>query len=287
LHFHFNHNIIITENSFTCLELALEIPIEKVTVCKEKSIVFHPEYKGIRLDVIAKDAARTHYNIEMQVAVKPALGRRTRYYHSQLDMELLEKGAEYQELADVYVIFICDYDPFGKELYRYTWDTICREDKNINICDGRHTIILSTCGKNDAEVPEALVKFLKFVGAGPSESIADYKDPYVRKLQDTVAHIKSSREMEARYMLLLKEWIEEEREIARKEARAEGLAEGLAEGRIEMVLEMLDALPGEISANLKARICKEDDVAVLKDYLHKIIKSSSIEDFEKSLDRTE
>ena len=76
------------DNCKDYLELALGFPIEKVTVCKEKSIVYHPEYKGVRLDVVAKDENHTHYNIEMQIASKPALGKRARYYHSQLDMEM-------------------------------------------------------------------------------------------------------------------------------------------------------------------------------------------------------
>ena len=33
------------------LERVLEIPIDRVEVSREKSIVYHPEYKGVRLDV--------------------------------------------------------------------------------------------------------------------------------------------------------------------------------------------------------------------------------------------
>ena len=58
------------------LELILGFSIEKVTVDKEKSIVYHPEYKGVRLDITAADENRTHYNIEMQVRRKKSLGRR-------------------------------------------------------------------------------------------------------------------------------------------------------------------------------------------------------------------
>ena len=87
--FMFGAVMIDEENCRGFLELALEFPIEKVTVSKEKSIVYHPGYKGVRLDVIAKDENHTRYNIEMQVAVRPALGKRTRYYHSQIDMEIL------------------------------------------------------------------------------------------------------------------------------------------------------------------------------------------------------
>lgn len=33
------------------LERVLEIPIDRVEVSREKRIVYHPEYKGVRLDV--------------------------------------------------------------------------------------------------------------------------------------------------------------------------------------------------------------------------------------------
>ena len=47
------------------LELILGFPIERVEVSKERSMVYHPEYKGVRLDVYAKDEHNTHYNVEM------------------------------------------------------------------------------------------------------------------------------------------------------------------------------------------------------------------------------
>ena len=52
------------------LERVLEIPIDRVEVSREKSIVYHPEYKGVRLDVYAKDECQSHYNVEMQVKRK-------------------------------------------------------------------------------------------------------------------------------------------------------------------------------------------------------------------------
>ena len=76
------------ENCRGLLEMVLGIPIERVDVSREKSIVYHPGYKGIRLDIYARDEKNTRYNIEMQVAKKTDLGKRARYYHSQIDMEL-------------------------------------------------------------------------------------------------------------------------------------------------------------------------------------------------------
>ena len=87
---------------------------------KEKCFVYHPEYKGVRLDILAADEKNTHYNVEMQVFRKRKPGKRSRYYHSQIDMDLLRSGQDYEELPDSYVIFICDFDPFYRKKYRYT-----------------------------------------------------------------------------------------------------------------------------------------------------------------------
>lgn len=47
------------ENCRRFLELELGFLIERVEVSREKSIVYHPEYKGVRLDVYAKDEKNT------------------------------------------------------------------------------------------------------------------------------------------------------------------------------------------------------------------------------------
>lgn len=104
--FMFGAVMINPENCKEFLERALEIEIDRVDVSREKSMVYHPDYKGIRLDVYAKDENNTCYNVEMQMTKKPALGRRSRYYQSQMDMDLLLSGREYAELPDSYVIFI-------------------------------------------------------------------------------------------------------------------------------------------------------------------------------------
>ena len=68
-----------------------------------------------------KDEKQTRYNVEMQVEKKPALGKRSRYYQSQMDVEMLLTGEDYAGLPNTYVIFICDFDPIGEGKYRYTF----------------------------------------------------------------------------------------------------------------------------------------------------------------------
>ena len=101
-----------------------------------KSLVYHPEYRGVRLDIYAKDEHHTHYNVEMQVKKRENLGKRSRYYHSQIDMECLTQGAAYDELPNTFVIFVCDFDPFDRELYCYTFRSECQENPSVELQDG-------------------------------------------------------------------------------------------------------------------------------------------------------
>lgn len=227
--FMFSAVMMDEENCRCFLEMTLGFPISRVEVSREKSMVYHPEYKGIRLDIYAKDEKNTHYNIEMQVLQKPALERRARYYHSQMDMELLATGRTYKNLPHAYVIFVCDFDPFGYRKYCYTFENHCNEVNDLRLKDGAYSIFLSTQGKNSHEVPDKLVKFLEFVKAELSESTNDFGDEYVKQLQESVRTIKANREMEERFMVL-REMLEEER------------LEGREEGRIIALIEVIQKL---------------------------------------------
>ena len=216
------------------LEIVLEMEIAQVSVITEKTIAYHPEYHGIRLDVLAvEEGINRRFNVEMQVKDKKNLPKRSRYYHSQLDMDALLTGVDYNHLPDIYVIFICDYDPFGDRLYRYTICNHCKEnDKDVD--DGDYTIWLSSKGNNVAEESGELVKFLQYVEDPEKES--DSEGEFVKSLKEQIAAIKRNREWEGRFMLL-EEMIADERE----EAMAEGHAKGLAEGE-QLTLQKMNRL---------------------------------------------
>lgn len=106
----------------------------------------------------------------MQIVDEDDLKKRSRYYHSQIDMELLKTGKDYSELPECYVIFICDFDLFHKNLYRYTFKGTCKEYPELTLNDGSVTIFLNTKGTNEVDVSAELVKFLKYIHADLEES---------------------------------------------------------------------------------------------------------------------
>ena len=270
--FMFAAAMVDEENCKGFLERALQMKIDRVEVSAEKNIVYHPEYKGVRLDVYAKDENNTRYNVEMQVSTQSSLGLRSRYYQSQMDMEMLLSGSEYEELPKRYVIFICDFDPFGERKYKYTFEMECKETAKAKLQDKRKIVFLSTKGKNAEEVPEELVRFLEFVKADIKESQNDFQDEYVKQLQKFVEHIKKDREMEERFMLF-EELLKEERKSGREEGRQEG-REGMAEAIIVFLSKY-----GEVPDTLSEKINEEKDMEVLKQWIKLSVEVESIEEF--------
>lgn len=227
------------------LELILDIEVSRIEVCKEKCFIYNPVYKGVRLDVFAKGEDGKHYDIDLQVSRTP-IELRTRYYHSQMDMEMLETGEGYDELSESYVIFICDYDPLRYNKYVYTIQSRCEETGFTLYDDGIHTILLSTKGDNESEIPSEVLKFLRFVSSDLKDSEKDFGSSFVRRLQDRIYDIKRSRLMNERYSDMIdyrKVWEKEAREEGLAEGHAAGLAEGrslgLAEGKKAIIKNML------------------------------------------------
>ena len=277
------------ENAKGVVERALGIQIDHVEISYEKSIVYNPEYKGIRLDVYLEDDKNRHFNVEMQVA-NTEIFKRSRYYHSQIDMELLSTGIDYEQLPESYVIFICDFDPIGLGKYKYTRRQVIEEDLEYNYDDGSYTVFLSTVGTNEEEVSQDLVKFLKYVGAELEESNEDYSDEFVKRLQKSVEKIKFDREMGRRYMLF-EELMKEEYNAGKAEGLELGKAEGLELGKAEdlaeakrSIIEILCEI-APVSENLKDRISSIKEFGDVMQLTVKAAKTDSLEAFEEELSK--
>ncbi len=264
------------DNCKKFLEMLLKFKINRIDILYEKTIIYNPEYKGIRLDVYAKGDDHICYNIEMQV-LSDKLPKRSRYYHSQMDMELLSSGESYDTLPDTYVIFICDFDPFGLQRYCYNFESRCLEDNTLSLGDGSKSIFLSTRGNNSSDISPELLSFLTFIRENQPEDLRDYHDAYVTQLQDTIYQIKRSKELGSRFMLL--EIMLDEKY---REGKTEGLTEGLTKGRIESILELLEDFD-PVPAELTAFISNEKNPDTLQSWLKKASRAGSLEEFMDSI----
>ena len=213
------------------LERLLEIEISDIEYPEEqKTIDLSYDSRSVRLDLYVKDDKSTVYNVEIQTVNTRELPKRSRYYQGMIDLNLIEKGEPYRKLNKSYVIFICTFDPFGEDFYRYTFENICREKKDLTLNDEAVKLFFNTAGTRGNVSPETKA-FLKYVGGIPSE------DAYVKKLQSKIEAAKSNEEWRREYMTLLmrdKENIEK--------GFQEGIKAGMQAGATEEKLRMVKSL---------------------------------------------
>ena len=191
----------------------------------QKTIRPDVDAKSVRLDLYVIDGKGTVYDIEMQVAGTKELPKRTRYYQSLIDMQMIDKGEPYRKLNPSYVIFICPFDLFGKGRPIYTFENVCREDKEISLEDGTAKIFLNALGDKD-DVSAELKAFLDYV-AGKKP-----KDPFVEELDDAVKKARKNREWRREYMTLL---MRDQENIEKGVKR--GMEIGAAQGIVETGLD--------------------------------------------------
>ena len=208
------------------LERLLDIQIDHIIYQEEqKAIDISKDSKSVRLDVYLKDEKGTVYNIEIQAANKRNLPKRTRYYAGMIDLDAIEKGADYSELPQSFVIFLCTFDAFGKGRWRYTFENMCTEDHDVLLADGTAKIFFNTAGTK-GDISEDTKNILKFIADNTA------KDDFTQKLAQEIQKIKENKEWQVEYMTLLMR----EREKY-KEGIADGRAEGMAEGEIKGAIQ--------------------------------------------------
>ena len=161
----------------------------------QKSIIPDADAKSVRLDVYVKDGKDTIYDIEMQAADTKELPKRSRYYQSMIDLQMIDKGQPYKKLNRSYVIFICPFDLFGKGRHIYTFENICKEDKSVLLGDEAVKIFLNADSVM-ADVSLELRAFLDYVSGKKPE------DVFVQRLEKAVNEAKRNRKWRHEYMTL-------------------------------------------------------------------------------------
>ena len=213
----------------------------------QKAIRPDIDAKSVRLDVYVEDGKGTVYDIEMQVGMSKELPKRTRYYQSLLDMQMIDKGEPYKKLKPSYIIFICPFDQFGMGRHIYTFENICKEDKSVLLNDGTTKIFLNAKGTMDDVSPE-LKAFLDYV-AGKKPA-----DPFVDELEEAVKNARKNREWRHEYMTLLMR-DQENIEIGREEGMEIGTAKGIIETGLDFGLsegELLKRLQDKLNITFES-----------------------------------
>ncbi len=227
------------EDEETCrlvLECILDKRIGAIKVKAERCVLFSSDFRCVRLDIFASDEWSVEYNLEMQNENEGNLPKRSRYHQAEMDLSSLKPGQDFNDLQPSVIIFICNFDPFGKGLYRYTFEPRCIE-MDLGLEDGTKRIFLNTKGESENDVPKALVNFLHYVSNSNDAYVEQLGDLKVKEIHSKVKVLKQSRELEERYMqfeeMLKKEHMKGQSEGEQR--MLELVSQMIADGKVEQV----------------------------------------------------
>lgn len=254
--------VSVFRNSENCKELLqriLGINIEELMIVEsEKSIRTGVSRKGIRLDVYVRDVEGNSYDIEMKLVDTKELDLRSRYYHSEMDGYQIKRGQKYKNLKESIVIFVCAFDMFGKNYSIYTFETICKEDRTIQLNDKRKTVFVNILGDRE-DIGEDTIRLLDYLKTG------EVTDKFTASLQKKVVEFRNDDEWRENYMTL----------EMKLDLRYD---EGILKGKADSVIMFL-SYKGDVPEELETSICKITTEEKLNDLLRLAASCDSIDEF--------
>ena len=210
------------------LQCLLEEPVgELEDVRTQREFRYTSKGKPIRLDVYTRDQKRI-YDAEMQrlnhqTPENLELPRRSRFYQSTMDTDHLSRGKSYRELPEGKVLFLCTFDPFGLGYAKYSFQNLCKEDRELYLKDGTEKIFYN-CAADPEKVPENLRELYDYIRSGKVGGDLS------RRIDEAVRRARKNEEWRSEYM---KELLHDD--DVREEGREEGRLEGREEGESQLV----------------------------------------------------
>ena len=233
----------VMQNEEICrevIETLLHIKVGKLEYKSfEKDLKLEIDKRGIRLDVYIADSNRV-FDLEMQTTNQKNLGCRMRYYQSLIDAELLDKGANFNDLKESNIIFFCTFDPFRKGLPQYTFCNSCEELPDLKLSDKCRKIAYNVNAFEKVD-DEKIRKLLEFISTGKSETAL------TNKICKELRRVQGNEEWRAEYMTweMLKQDTYDSGFSAGEEhgitiGREEGFSMGITQAKLETARKLID-----------------------------------------------
>ena len=193
------------------LKLLFNKEFRNLKVIAQKSYGgLNTDLRGARLDVYVESDDSAEIDASEDVSVydlEPdkndkakyiaAFPQRIRFYHAIIDSRSLKSGEDFGKLKRVYVIFICNYDPFGYDRVKYTIRNMCVEEPEMPYDDGAQTTVLYTKGTKGDDISEELRQFLNYM---ENTTQTNAVNDTLKDIQKMVDIVKRDGEVSLSYM---------------------------------------------------------------------------------------
>ena len=154
------------------------------------------------------------------------------------------------------MLFLCTFDPFGKGYAKYSFQNLCKEDRELYLKDGTEKIFYN-CAADPEKVPENLRELYDYIRSGKVGGDLS------QRIDEAVCIARKNEEWRSEYM---KELLHDDdvREEGRAEGREAGRAEGRAEGREEGENQLVKLINSMIAGGDGDKIALFGEPEILK-----------------------
>ena len=170
--------------------------------------------RGVRFDAVVQDDQKRYYDIEMQVENTGDLGKRARYYQSQIDNETLMKGQTFHKLKGSFVIFLSTFDPFSYGLRRYQFHHYEDSIRDLRLDTHSHELFINSKGTK-GEISNDLAGIIDVMNQKPNQA-----NPLASKLMKEIDYYNQDSE-KRRELMDYEARLLDERSIGEEKGRQE------------------------------------------------------------------
>lgn len=210
-----------------CMELVLRIVMDmpELVVEEVRTQVKMENLHGrtVCMDVVAADGEGRTINVEVQRTDRGAGRRRARYHSSILDASLLDKGEDFGELPETWVIFITEHDLLGRGEAVYKIER-CILNTGALFDDGSHILYVNGAYRGDTPVGRLMHDFF----------CARPEDMHYAVLAERAKQFKNGTEGSDTMCRAVEELCREERAKEREKNRETSARTMLADGTLPL-----------------------------------------------------
>lgn len=170
--------------------------------------------RGVRFDAVVQDDQKRYYDIEMQVENTGDLGKRARYYQSQIDNETLMKGQTFHKLKESFVILLSTFDPFSYGLRRYQFHHYEDSIRDLRLDTHSHELFINSKGTK-GEISNDLAGIIDVMNQKPNQA-----NPLASKLMKEIDYYNQDSE-KRRELMDYEARLLDERSIGEEKGRQE------------------------------------------------------------------
>jgi predicted transposase/invertase (TIGR01784 family) len=228
------------------LSALLKIEIKTISIREEVNLEqLSPQEKGGRLDLQAELNEGIIVSIELQICNHHDMENRTTFYSSKVLSQATERGSNYREIKQVYMINILDFELLGFEEYVSESVIVLDKHRDYEVLKGLkwYFIELPKFRQKHPDMNEKLNQWLVFIDDYDRGLVkmAEKKNKTLEKARKEMNYLTGDAAIR-RLAELREKWDMDYRsgiDYAKEEGIKEGKQLGVKENQKEMIRKML------------------------------------------------